>query len=300
MELVLYISFTGLGVLGKLWALTVVKKSWKRSVLYVLTAIFIGLFLAQSTFELMLYLFSEVSIAGKAALIGYYMCAITIISMLPFIIAKLARYEIHKFILRFAIALNAVILFLLGSSSLIIAGVDHTGIALTRIAGEYYWLFQITVLGSIIYTLFILIKCRKTTDGFLKVRTNNILLSFSLFAAFIIFIIITMQFTDGINAVGILPIFITLFVMGIVDNICNKHIVDYSYWLPFSKKRREINKLIKPFIEIQSDGLDPELKKEYNKMITQHALELFDGNQTKAAEWLKVSQSWVSRNNKND
>lgn len=300
MELVLYISFTGLGVLGKLWALTVVKKSWKRSVLYVLTAIFIGLFLAQSTFELMLYLFSEVSIAGKAALIGYYMCAITIISMLPFIIAKLARYKIHRFILRFAVALNAVILLLLALSNFVIAGVDHTGIALTRIAGEYYWLFQITVLSSIVYTLFILIKCRKTTDGFLKVRTNNILLSFSLFAAFIIFIIITMQFFDGINAVGILPIFITLFVMGIVDNICNKHIVDYSYWLPFSKKRREINKLIKPFIEIQSDGLDPELKKEYNKMITQHALELFDGNQTKAAEWLKVSQSWVSRNNKSN
>lgn len=300
MELVLYISFTFIGVIGKLWALTVVKKSWKRSVLYVLTAVFIGLFLAQSTFELMLYLFSEHSLSGKAALIGYYICAITIISLLPFIIAKLVRYKIHKILTKSIIVLNVLVLFLLAFSNSIIAGVNHTGIALTRVAGEHYWLFQVTVLGSIIYSLFILLRSRKTTDGFLRVRTNNILLSFSLFATFIIFIIATMQFFDGINAVGILPIFITLFVMGIVDNICNKHIVDYSYWVPFSKKRREINRLIKPFIEIQSDGLDPELKKEYNKMMTQHALKLFNGNQTKAAEWLNVSQSWVSRNNKSD
>ncbi len=298
MELALYISFTFIGILGKLWALAVVKKSWKQSVLYVLTAIFIGLFLAQSTFELMLYYFSKDSIAGSISLIGYYVCAIVIISMLPFIIAKLARYEIHKIVFQLAIILNIFILFMLVASNAIIAGISHTGIALTRVAGEHYWIFQVTVLSSIFYTLVILIKCRKSTDGFLKVRTNNILLSFSLFAAFIVFIIITMQFTDGINAVGLLPICITLFVMGIVDNICNKNIVDYSYWIPFSKKRREINKLIKPFIEIQSDGLDPELKKEYNKLMTKHALELFDGNQTKAAEWLKVSQSWVSRNNK--
>jgi len=109
-----------------------------------------------------------------------------------------------------------------------------------------------------------------------------------------------MQLGAKINMLGILPISIGAFTLAVTHNICHKYIVDYTYWIPFSKKRRQMNKLVKPFISIQHDGLDPELKKEYNKLLTQHALELFDGNQTKAAEWLKVSQSWVSRNNKNN
>jgi hypothetical protein len=244
----------------------------------------------------MLYTFSKDSISGKAALVSYYICAFLLASMLPFIAANLIRYKIHNYILKAVIALNISAIYMLIATDNIISGVNHTGIALTRIAGDYYWIFQLSVISYIIYTLYILISRQKSLDGFLKIRTNNILLSFLLPAAFVVFIIIAMQFFDRINAVGILPIFIALFAMGIVDNICNKKIVDYSYWLPFSKKRRELNKLIKPFIEIQSDGLDPELKKEYNKLIAQHALELFDGNQTKAAEWLQVSQSWVSRN----
>lgn len=300
MSVVLYISLTCIGILGKLWGLAVVKRSWQWSDLYVMTAVLIAVALAQSTFELIIYSFDHISIAGKIALIGYYCCAFIMASILPFILAKIVRIKLPKLLLQLTILINVISLYLLTNTGAMIAGVDHTGITLTRVAGSYYWIFQLVVLLSMISSIGILIYGKKKSDGFVKIRANNVLLSFSFFAGFVIFIIIAMQFMEGINAAGILPICTTLFVMGVIDNVCNKNIVDYSYWIPFSKKRREINKLIKPFIEIQSDGLDPELKKAYNKLIAQHALELFDGNQTKAAEWLKVSQSWVSRNNKND
>lgn len=300
MSLPLYIGLTCLGILGKLWALAVVKKTWKQSELYVMTAFFIFFALGQSTFELIIYLFNKGSIAGKVSLLGYYICVTIMMGLLPFIVAKIVRFKIPKTMISFGAASCALVVFLLAGSNKIIAGVDHTGITLTRIAGTHYWLFQVLVLTCIFSSLYILVIGKRKNNGFVKIRANNVLLSFSFFAVFVIFIIIAMQLSDGINAVGILPICITLFVMGVIDNICNENIVDYSYWIPFSRKRREINRLIKPFIEIQSDGLDPELKKEYNKMIAQHALKLFDGNQTKAAEWLNVSQSWVSRNNKHD
>ncbi len=141
MELILYISFTCISILGKLWALAVVKRSWQQSILHVLTAVFIGLFLTQSTFELMLYIFSKESIAGEVALTGYYICAFTTISILPFIIIKLTRYRIHKSIFQFVIILNACVISMLIGSDMILSGIDHTGIALTRIPGEYYWVF---------------------------------------------------------------------------------------------------------------------------------------------------------------
>ena len=298
MGIAFYMTLTFAGILAKLWVLTLVKRSWRRSTLFILVATFIIIFLGQSTFELLLYFLDEGSGAGKAALIGYYLCAFICISLLPLMIAKLTRLHIPKLVPPFLIGLNGYIFYLLIASDSIISGVNHTGIALTRIAGEHYWFFQVSAIFLVISCLYILLHVRNSTDGFLKVRTNNLILSFALLAVFIPFVIVAMQFIDNLNAVGILPLLVALFVIGVVDNICNKHITDYSYWVPFSKKRREVSKLIKPFIQIQSDGLDLELKKEYNKLITQHALRLFNGNQTKAAEWLNVSQSWVSRNNK--
>lgn len=298
MELYIYISLTIIGILTKLWTLGIIRRHWKPSAQFLLVSSFAMIFLIQSTFELMLYFFSKDAFAGKAALVGYYLCAILCISILPFMIARLTRYKIHKYILQTVILCNIITCYFLLGTDLIIKDISHTGIALTRIAGEHYWIFQALVVSCIIFTLHILITSYKSSSGFIKIRTNNILIAFCLAAIFSVSIILAMQFIEGMNAVGLLPFFVAIFVLGVVDNICSKHIVDYNYWLPFSKKRREINKLIKPFIEIQSDGLDPELKKEYNKMIAKHALKLFDGNQTKAAEWLNVSQSWVSRNNK--
>lgn len=297
-EIASYIALTFVGILAKLWSLAVVQRSWRRSVLFMLVALFIVVFLTQSTFELMLYFFSDTSGAGEVALIGYYLCAFICVSLLPLMVAELTRFHIPRFMFNLLIGLNIGMVYLLVGSDLVISGVNHTGIALTRVAGEYYWLFQVSVISLVMLCLYILFYVKKSADGFLKIRTNNLILSFALMALFILFIIVVMHFIEGINAVGILPLFVALFVVGVIDNICNKYIVDYSYWVPCSKKRREINKLIRPFIEIQSDGLDLEIKKDYNKLITQHALELFNGNQTKAAEWLNVSQSWVSRNNK--
>jgi hypothetical protein len=298
MELYIYISFTLVGVFAKLWALSIIHSHWKKSTQFYLVTAFVLVFLFQSTFELMLYFYSKEAIAGKIALSVYYVCAAICISILPFMVANLARYSINVITTRAIVGLCILVCILLIATKSVIDGVDHTGIALTRIPGPYYWTFQVLVIGCIFYTLFILLTSRKQADGFLRVRTSNILLVFYFSAPFSIIIIALMQFFEGVNAVGLLPIFVAVFVVGITDNICNHKIVDYSYWIPFSKKRQDINKLIKPFIEIQSDGLDPEIKKEYNKLIAQHALELFDGNQTKAAEWLQVSQSWVSRNQK--
>ena len=300
MELTIYISLTAIGIFTKLWTLGIIRRHWKPSVQFLLVSSFAMIFLLQSTFELMLYFFSKDALAGRTALVGYYVCAVICISILPFMIAKLTRHTLYKYIFHTVILCNIIVCYLLLGTDLIIKDVAHTGIALTRVAGEHYWVFQALVVSCIIFTLYILITSYKSSNGFIKIRTNNILIVFCLAATFSISIIVAMQFIEGMNAVGLLPLFVAIFVLGIVDNICSKHILDYEYWLPFSKKRREINKLIKPFIEIQSDGLDPELKKEYNKMIAQHALKLFNGNQTKAAEWLNVSQSWVSRNNKNN
>lgn len=299
MELSIYIAMTLLGLLAKLWGFTVIKKTWKQNLLYILTGAFTLFLILQSFFEMYQYIFAfrADSESAHRGMIGYYVCSFIAICIIPFLILSLVRKAIPKIFTLFILCLNSIVIVLLIFSDLIISGVRPLGITFTAIKGDFYWLFQMSVIFSVFFTVFHLAKT--IPDKFLQIRTRNLLIAFLPCGFFIILIIALMQAGLEINAIGFLPISTCIFLGAIINNICSKEIVDYSYWIPFSKKRREINKLIKPFIEIQSDGLDPELKKEYNKILTQHALELFDGNQTKAAEWLKVSQSWVSRNNKN-
>ncbi len=300
MALSIYITMTIIGVLTKVWAFSVLKKHWENKTLHHITFAFLCALLLQSFFEMYGYYFSYTNdpLGAHRGMIGYYICTFIFISLIPFISLQLTRLPTRKAIIYSIIAFNSFVVLNLLFTDQIISGARQLGVNFTAIKGPLYWIFQTSVLASILFTFYIL--SRKNVNSFISIRSKNILISFFPFAVFVLFLIVAMQLGIKINAIGILPICISIFVAAITHNICHKHIVDYSYWVPFSKKRRRVNQLIKPFIEIQTDGLDPELKKKYNKLITQHALELFNGNQTKAAEWLKVSQSWVSRNNRND
>ncbi len=283
-----------------MWAFTVLKSSWQKKPLYHFTFAFLCALIIQSFFEIYGYIFSYTNNVQAAyyGMKGYYAASFISICLLPFLILQLTRKQLQKNYYIAALLLYFTILILLIFSNWLIKDIKLLGITFTVVKGNYYWLFQASVVSTIAFAIYQLKS--KVKDNFLQIRTNNILITFIPVAFFAIFIILLMQLGVQINAIGFMPICTSIFVAGITNNICHKQIIDYRYWLPFSKKRREINKLIKPFIEIQADGLDPDFKKEYNQMIAKHALELFGGNQTKAAEWLKVSQSWVSRNNKHE
>ncbi len=299
MSFYIYLSMTTIGMLTKLWAFSIVRKHWEKKPLYYLVLSLVCVLLVQSLIEFYSYLplvYDHPSSQSRT-MTGYYICIILFITILPFIALYLTRRAISKQWTIAFVFYNFCIIFILLFTDLIIAGTTNIGFTYTANKGMLYPFFLAPIFLSLGFTVYTLQRKHSKSDGFISIRATNILLSCLPFVIFSILVIVAMQIGMKVNALGILPICFSLFIIGVVDNVCNKQIVDYSYWIPFSKKRREINKLIKPFIEIQSDGLDPELKKEYNKLITQHALELFDGNQTKAAEWLKVSQSWVSRNN---
>ena len=288
-------------MLTKVWAFFVVKKYWQNVPIYKLTLSLVCVLIVHSLLELYSYIpaFRDHPNALYRGMIGYYICFVSFMTIIPFIALMITRRAVPKILGVSFIVYNIILILLLLFSDLVINGVVQLGFTYTSTKGSAYFLFLLTIFASTGYTTYILHKRNKDVSAFTYIRARNISISFFPFSLVIIGALIAIQLGVKINVLGILPITIAIFTAAIADNICNKYITDYTYWIPFSKKRRQLNRLVKPFISIQHDGLDAELKKEYNKLITQHALELFDGNQTKAAEWLKVSQSWVSRNNKN-
>ncbi|MGH1439990.1 MAG: hypothetical protein ACRBBR_07780 [Cellvibrionaceae bacterium] len=222
------------------------------------------------------------------------------VTTIPYVALAVTRRTFPKILSWIILPYSTIVIFLLLFTDQVISGVVQLGFTYTAKKESLYFLFLLMIFVPTGYTYYVFQKKNDKANNFVYIKSRNIFIAFLPFGIIIIGALIAMQLGARINMLGILPVSIGVFTLAVAHNTCHKYIVDYTYWIPFSKKRQQMNKLVRPFISIQHDGLDPELKKEYNKLLTQHALELFDGNQTKAAEWLKVSQSWVSRNNKND
>lgn len=301
MAISFYLTLTSLGMLIKLWAFSIIRKNWQKTFAHYLAISLTCVLLVQSLLEFYSYLpyFKEHADGLIRGMRGYYVCFIFFVSIIPYIALSVTHRNIPSWLTWILLPYSAILTFLMLFTDSIISGVTPLGFTYTATKGPLYALFLILIFVSTGYTTHIFRKKNPGANNFVYIKSRNIYLSFLPFSIIIIGALIAMQLGAKINVLGILPVSIGIFTAAIANNIGCKYIVDYTYWIPFSKKRKKINRLVKPFISIQHDGLDPELKKEYNKILTQHALELFDGNQTKAAEWLKVSQSWVSRNNKN-
>jgi hypothetical protein len=286
---------TIIGFTIKVTALFNTIDDYKNNILYRNLEILIGIQLIQSLGEFFAYTIPPEFWLADYFLRAYYLTSFITAVLGPIVVAEVIGFHIPKKLIEYSYRTVFIFIIFLFFSDLIIAGTSHTGINLTRIAGPFYWIFQLTIIGSIFATFYILIKSKSQNNGLNKLKVTNLAFSFSPYAMFIILIIFLMIFFKGVNATGILPIFMSVFLLSLAHSISSKKVYDLTYWVPFSRRRRLINRLVRPLITASEDGVDTNIKKEYDAIVAQHALQLFNGNQTKAAVWLKTSQSWVSR-----
>lgn len=292
---IIFMALTMIGFLAKISALFTALEMHEEIPSYRLLEGLLWIQIIQTFGEFFAYLIDPSFWLADHMIRLYYITTFSTMVLTPFIVSRIINLKIHKLIYFIGFIFLALTIYLTYFSDLIIAGVSHTGINLTRVGGPFYWIFQLTVFASIGFTFNILIRANKNQEGLTKLKSKNITITYSLYAGYIIGIVALMIFFKGINATGILPIFMGILMLCLAKSISNKKILDLTYWLPFSKRRRLINRLVKPFITVYDDGLDIDIKKEYDNIVAMHALQLFNGNQTKAAVWLKSSQSWVSR-----
>ncbi len=296
-ETYLFIGLTSVGLIIKLLVCYILDPS-NTSKAHKATVFLVFVQLAQSLIE---YLSYFLPLAYPNHLIYpltiYYLCLIFTLFLIPYIISLVVKFELPPILLMIYISSYVTTIVLFCFTDLIIEGAKYNGITFTRIPGDYYWIFQSLVIScftiSILLLIYFLIKNK---DNFIiKAKLTNIILCCSGLTVFSISIVLIMPYFEKINAVGFLPILMGVFLLGLAHCVSRENIWDFTYWIPFSKRRRFINQLIKPLITIPEDGLEIDVKKEYDNIVIKHALQLFNGNQTKAAQWLKTSQSSISR-----
>lgn len=295
-----YLVMTLVGAAAKLLALRHLKNHWRPSLACQLTLGLIMALLAQSVCELSLYAFADTPETGGAywSIVGYYVFTFATIALLPFIATELSEKGVNHYLTIIAIATIAAIIGLLLFTRLIIADVAPVNYSLTRVAGSHYWMFQTSAILAVLFTVATLLRARHSADLFIHARATNLLLAFLPVFLFVVCVIVAMQLGFKINAVGILPICMVIYVMALIQNMHSDSIPDYTLFIPWSKKSRLVRKLTKHVRHVHRQGLTHNTKREYQELLIDYALDIYEGNQTKAAQWLKVSQSWISRNRK--
>jgi hypothetical protein len=291
---------TLVGVTAKLLALRHLKNHWQPSLACQLTHGLIVAMLAQSACELSLYAFADTPEAAGAywSIVGYYVFTFITIALLPFIATELTEKGVNHYLTIIAIATTAAILSLLLFTRLIIADAAPVHYSLTRVPGSHYWMFQTSALLAVLFTVATLARACRSADRFIHAKATNLLIAFLPVFLFAFSVIIAMQMGLKVNAVGILPLCMLIYIVALTQNMHPEQIPDYTIFIPWSKKSRLIRKLTQHVRSVYREGMVHNTKREYQESLIDYALDIYDGNQTKAAQWLKVSQSWISRNRK--
>ncbi len=294
-----YTALTTIGLTIKCLIWLKVTYPEKLSKAHTATTYLIYIQLIQSLTEYMIY-FVGIAFSDDLAIIPltiYYSCMSASLFLIPYIILLIFTQKQPKWLFPICFIIYSFFIMGLVASDLILAGARYNGISFTRIPGEFYWAFQSLVFISFICSIGLLIYF-KITQGrhfVARIKISNFLLCYLLLAAYSLTIIIIMIFFDNINAVGILPILMSIFLLGLAHTVTKDNFLDFSYWIPFSKRHKLVKRLAKPFITVSEDGVGIDIKKEYDSIAVQHALELFNNNQSMAAKWLSISQASVSR-----
>lgn len=257
-----------------------------------LWAFFIGLF-GMNLIELVGFYYVEQPEKGIIWLTGYYISAILAFSAL----LALSLDNVDK--LTYTLKIIIAVVFTAGVISLLIpgaalAGAKSIGYSVTRIAGPYYFVVQL----SILLPLMSFLGCTaffsfKATDHSARRKSQILLLSCIPIFVAVILIMIIMQMGLMVNASVILSFMITLTLLILVYTEHKERQYKFMSLIPNTKESYFVKKLSK-IITDPTIGLDQGRELIENEMIRE-ALVISGGNKIQAASVLGVSRQTLSR-----
>ncbi|TDO97277.1 hypothetical protein [Marinomonas balearica] len=170
----------------------------------------------------------------------------------------------------------------------------------TRVAGEYYFLFQLYAVGAISLSIFLLVKNSIRRRGDLTGKRCFIALIAMLPLFLIVPLVITlMQLGYKINAAGFFSLS-TCFMLFVFISLNDKHkLFTMMRFIPYSRERKfhlELKALLMKF-SLPASGTSVDMKKlikEIEELVVKHTSQYFN-TQKEVAKILNISESSLSR-----
>lgn len=293
-----YLGLTLISLVIKIFVYTKFKQIYNATTHHLLIMLFITILVVQSTFELALYYFAYQpnELGALLSLKGYYLCLFGIILCLPYLAIKISGKNIKEYYGVLGIVVYAGFFALIALTDWIIAGtmVEASTQSITKIAGQYYWLFQVSALLSVLFIISTLISQFKNKDFIIRTRCINLAIAFIPVFVFSFLIIFIMALGVKLNAVGVLPFCFVIYAAALAHNANAQKQPDYLVFIPYSKKNKILFNTLHDLLYANKNVN----KKTDEKELIEYYLSQPGLTQRDVAKILNMSEATLSRRKK--
>lgn len=177
----------------------------------------------------------------------YYLAVTAMIIIFPFSVATAVQKVITPLFVIVGIVLYALFIYALLETDLIVKGYQRFFYLATRIPGDFYWVFQSMALITLLLCTSLLVQSyRSSNNEIIKIKSANLLIGFIPLLVVISPIVIAMRMGVSINAAGVLPFLISIYIVVLAENLRDDRLVDLRAYLPWTRKARLLRRLAAP------------------------------------------------------
>ena len=228
---------------------------------------------------------------------SYYMLIVAQAVLLPVTIWSVLKHNVPRPGLIGSVSLAFLLSLSVAASEHIVADAVAIPHSITRVPGDYYWIFSVVVMFGLIATLmlptWVYIRSSKEVE---KAKCANMLCGASMLFLIVTGVIVLMANGFAINAMGFVPPALAIFLYSVAVCLHPTKVTDIRADLPWTKKYRTIRMLTSAFRSIDADQPlnSKDAGRELQDELILQAKKLFDTDR-KAADWLNISPAKFSR-----
>lgn len=297
-------------------------RNWNKSPEIIACLGFLLLFYAKSILEIHGYWMRATGGNPLVSMKLYYMFFTSGILLLPMLMHVVITQRVNIVFLTGTIfAVIPVVIYTL-STNYIVMSVEPIQYTFTAVRGEYYFVFQalsisVLLLSAVVpWTLYKKIKNEQLEfinypnkkhrafevrpEGYeaALVRSSNFITGIMPYSIFVVGVISLMAFNIKINIAGVSPLFMSLFIYMLSENIRADKIHDSRRWFFWTNKAKQLKRVTEPFRDLKLENLesnDRELTSEYQKELIDTATRLYPVTQKEQAAYLGMTASKLCR-----
>jgi len=280
-----------IGIAVKLWLLVVVQRSeWINKALLA----FVAVFAVQNLSELLLFNSFNTHVGADFLIRAYYVCISAVVAYGFYYIMNEQKSMIARFTVILMGLFSAVVGGLMMFSNLLISGAERISYSITAVKSDYYWLFQVYVIGAMLAWLIGLVINYMNSDGVEeKIKHYFALLALTPVALASIAIVILMNLGVQINATLIVPVISTLFLLILnAGRATHDFKRDPREKIPFSRESVFYARLAKTSAQYGMENIGhKEFMTEVERIALEYKLLSNDKNVSHTAQSLRIERS---------
>ena len=222
----------------------------------------------------------------------YYVCSVGVLVGMCVYAIEVSGFVYYEKMIKPIVFVSGLFAVLIVVTPLVIQGSIPISYSVTAIKGDWYLIFQATIIFTMFFSLFVLFKGVFSGQEEKKLRCSYALIALMPLIVIVIVVLVLMFLNFEVNAMGVVPIGTTLVILITLQGELKYNMTSMRMFLPFCKERRVALDLLHIISRYSTSGnLHKETMHEIEKLLFEYAYEQSSYCKTKTAKHLGISRS---------